>query len=142
MGVPSETPASVVQSLARHGYNAEREAVTLLARAPDPPEAIGAVLENISEETLRITVTDVRAVIDSAPIKDPPQEPPVEAQNTESNQATDPILQLKPRGLLANSLREMTQRIPVLLMMLKRSIQAAIEEHRTSPYDRCRSQTI
>jgi len=99
MGVPSETPASVVQSLARHGYNAEREAVTLLARAPDPPEAIGAVLENISEETLRITVTDVRAVIDSAPIEDPPQEPPVEAQNTESNQATDADSPVETEGV-------------------------------------------
>ncbi len=38
--VSLETSATVVNELASRGYNAEREAVTLLANAPDPETAI------------------------------------------------------------------------------------------------------
>ncbi len=62
--VPSETPARIVQTLARHGYNADREAVTLLARASDPAAAIEAVVSAAGNDTLRITSSDVRACLD------------------------------------------------------------------------------
>ena len=62
--VPSETPARIVQTLARHGYNADREAVTLLARASDPAAAIEAVVSTAGDDTLRITSSDVRACLD------------------------------------------------------------------------------
>jgi len=63
--VPSETPSRIVQTLARHGYNADREAVTLLARASDPAAAIEAVVSATDDNTLRITSDDVRACLDS-----------------------------------------------------------------------------
>ena len=63
--VPSETPSRIVQTLARHGYNADREAVTLLARANDPAAAIDAVVSAASDDTLRITSSDVRVCLDS-----------------------------------------------------------------------------
>jgi DNA polymerase II small subunit len=62
--VPSETPSRIVQTLARHGYNADREAVTLLARASDPAAAIEAVVSAAGDDTLRITSSDVRACLD------------------------------------------------------------------------------
>ena len=63
--VPSETPSRIVQTLARHGYNADREAVTLLARVSDPAAAIEAVVSATDDNTLRITSSDVRACLDS-----------------------------------------------------------------------------
>ena len=63
--VPSETPSRIVQTLARHGYNADREAVTLLARANDPAAAIDAVVSATGDDTLRITSSDVRACLDT-----------------------------------------------------------------------------
>jgi len=63
--VPSETPSRIVQTLARHGYNADREAVTLLARVSDPAAAIEAVVSATDDNTLRITSDDVRACLDS-----------------------------------------------------------------------------
>ena len=65
--MPSATPARIVQALARRGYNADREAVTLLARTTDPDAAIAAVVEATPEDTLRITPSDVRACLDSDP---------------------------------------------------------------------------
>ncbi|WP_394338552.1 DNA-directed DNA polymerase II small subunit [Halonotius aquaticus] len=66
--VPSETPSRIVQTLARHGYNADREAVTLLARVSDPAAAIEAVVSATDDNTLRITSSDVRACLDSAAV--------------------------------------------------------------------------
>ena len=83
--MPSETLSAVVRAFARHGYNAEREAVTLLARSSDPIGGVEAVVESVSEETLRITADDVESVLSPEPIEDPDQlametsetEPPV-----------------------------------------------------------------
>ncbi|RJX42511.1 DNA-directed DNA polymerase II small subunit [Halonotius aquaticus] len=66
--MPSETPSRIVQTLARHGYNADREAVTLLARVSDPAAAIEAVVSATDDNTLRITSSDVRACLDSAAV--------------------------------------------------------------------------
>ena len=63
--VPSETPSRIVQTLARHGYNADREAITLLARASDPTAAIEAMISAADDSTLRLTSDDVRACLDS-----------------------------------------------------------------------------
>ncbi|ESS04663.1 MAG: DNA polymerase II small subunit [uncultured archaeon A07HR67] len=59
-----ESNARVVSELAAHGYNAEREAVTLLAGADDAAAAIEAVVEHAPDAALRITVDHVRAVVD------------------------------------------------------------------------------
>ena len=67
-----ETQSGVVRALANHGYNAEREAVTLLAGAADPAAAVEAVVESTDDDALRVTVADVRPVLDADPAPDPP----------------------------------------------------------------------
>jgi DNA polymerase II small subunit len=61
--VPQETPVRIVTELARRGYNAEREAVTLLAGAERPADALDAVVDRVDDDALRITAADVRAVL-------------------------------------------------------------------------------
>jgi len=68
--VPSELPARIVSALAQHGYNADREAVTLLASATHPDNALTEVLDLIPDDTLRITAADVRPVVNSTPADD------------------------------------------------------------------------
>jgi DNA polymerase II small subunit len=63
--VPLETPSRIVQELARHGYNAEREAVTLIAGAANPATALVRAVEHAGDDAFRITATDVRAVLDT-----------------------------------------------------------------------------
>jgi len=71
--VPSETPSRIVQTLARQGYNAEREAVTLLANASNPAATIEAVVEAADDDALRLTAEDVRACLaQREPVADPP----------------------------------------------------------------------
>ena len=71
--MPSETPSRIVQTLARAGYNAEREAVTLLANAPDPAATIEAVVEAADDDALRLTAEDVRCCLaQREPVADPP----------------------------------------------------------------------
>ncbi|MGQ4557132.1 DNA-directed DNA polymerase II small subunit [Halobellus sp. GM3] len=64
--MPLETPVRIVSELAERGYNAEREAVTLLAGADDPASALERVVEHAEEDALRITTADVRAVLERA----------------------------------------------------------------------------
>ena len=61
--MPLETPARIVRELARRGYNAEREAVTLLAGAPDPALALDTAVETAPDDALRLTTTHVRSAI-------------------------------------------------------------------------------
>ena len=63
--VPSEETARVVAELARRGYNADREAVTLLARAPDRERAITRAVETASGDTLVLSAEHVRRALDS-----------------------------------------------------------------------------
>ncbi|ELZ10952.1 DNA polymerase II small subunit [Halovivax asiaticus JCM 14624] len=89
--MPLEGPARIVQQLTAHGYNAEREAVTLLASRPNPDQALDIVLENTPDETLVIGANDVERVLDedSASTRDvsPSSEPAAGA--SASVQATD-----------------------------------------------------
>ena len=61
--MPLETPVRIVTELARRGYNAEREAVTLLAGAEAPARALEAVVDHAADDTLRITAAEVQAVL-------------------------------------------------------------------------------
>jgi DNA polymerase II small subunit len=65
--VPLETPTLVVRELARHGYNAEREAVTLIAGAADPETTLARAVEHAGADAFRVTADDVRAVLDGGP---------------------------------------------------------------------------
>jgi len=61
--VPLETPARIVGELTSRGYNAEREAVTLLANATDSATAIERTLETIPDDALVITTDHVRSAV-------------------------------------------------------------------------------
>jgi DNA polymerase II small subunit len=58
--VPLETPARIVSELAERGYNADREAVTLLADAPDPEAALDRAVETASDDTVVLSADQVR----------------------------------------------------------------------------------
>jgi len=63
--VPLETPARIVKQLARQGYNAEREAVTLLADEPDSDAALERALETLPDDALKLTTDHVRESIET-----------------------------------------------------------------------------
>jgi DNA polymerase II small subunit len=62
--VPLETPARIVSELASRGYNAEREAVTLLANAADPEQALDLAVEAAPEDTLVLSAQLVKEILD------------------------------------------------------------------------------
>ncbi|SNR58235.1 DNA-directed DNA polymerase II small subunit [Halorubrum vacuolatum] len=62
--MPLESTVRIVRELTERGYNAEREAVTLLANAEQPGDAIDAVVEHAPDHALRITADHVRSVIE------------------------------------------------------------------------------
>jgi len=64
MDVPSEQTARIVAELARRGYNADREAVTLLARASDRERAIDRAVETAPEDTLVISAEHVERTLE------------------------------------------------------------------------------
>jgi len=64
--VPLETPARIVRTLATRGFNADREAVTLIASADDPGRALEIVVEAVPEDALTITPDHVRTALDAA----------------------------------------------------------------------------
>ncbi len=59
LGVPLETPARLALALARRGYNAEREALTLLAGAPDPDAALETAVAAAPDDALVLTAAHV-----------------------------------------------------------------------------------
>jgi DNA polymerase II small subunit len=61
--VPQEGPVRVVAELTSRGYNAEREAVTLLAGADDPAAALERAVEAAPEEALVITGDHARRAL-------------------------------------------------------------------------------
>ena len=62
--VPLESNARIVTELAERGYNAEREAVTLLAGASDPALALEATVDHTPPDALRVTADHVRAALE------------------------------------------------------------------------------
>ncbi|WP_435196966.1 DNA-directed DNA polymerase II small subunit [Natronomonas sp. EA1] len=64
--MPLETPARIVQRLTSHGFNAEREAVTLLANAPDPDAAVALAVEAAPPDALVLRAEHVKQALDSS----------------------------------------------------------------------------
>jgi DNA polymerase II small subunit len=62
--VPLETPARIVSELTSRGYNADREAVTLLAGAEDPDAALEAAVERAPENALKLSADHVERVLE------------------------------------------------------------------------------
>ncbi|MFB6120918.1 MAG: DNA-directed DNA polymerase II small subunit [Halobacteriaceae archaeon] len=63
--MPSERAVGVVRKLASHGYNAEREAVTLLAGAEDTVAAIERTLDGVPDDALTVRADHVRDALDA-----------------------------------------------------------------------------
>ncbi|WP_424013822.1 DNA-directed DNA polymerase II small subunit [Halorubrum xinjiangense] len=84
--MPLESNARIAKALAERGYNAEREAVTLLAGAPDPTAAVAAAVDRTPDDALRITADHVREAIGdadrSAASPDEPGQSPVETEGS------------------------------------------------------------
>jgi DNA polymerase II small subunit len=74
--VPLDTPVRVVRELANRGYNADREAVTLLANAPDPERAIERATDHAPENALSITTDHVRSALDDSGVQSTPDADP------------------------------------------------------------------
>ncbi|MEF8756634.1 MAG: DNA-directed DNA polymerase II small subunit [Halobacteriales archaeon] len=64
--MPNEAPVRVARELASRGYNAEREAVTVLARADDIEAAIEGAIEAAPEDALKIAVDHARDALADA----------------------------------------------------------------------------
>ena len=73
--VPLESTARIVRQLADRGYNAEREAVTLLAGADDPQAAIDRAVETVSDDTLVLSIDHVKSAIDGMQSRDSVTQP-------------------------------------------------------------------
>ncbi|QZY00874.1 DNA-directed DNA polymerase II small subunit [Halobaculum rubrum] len=71
--MPLETSSRVVQALTRRGYNAEREAVTLIAESETPELALEAAIETAPGDALVLTADHVREALETDPVPDPEQ---------------------------------------------------------------------
>jgi DNA polymerase II small subunit len=88
--VPLEAAARIARRLATRGYNAEREAVTLIADAPDPGVALERVVERVPEDAVKVTAEHVRSVLDDrAPVPDPTTPPTDPSVSTGDDGAED-----------------------------------------------------
>jgi len=63
--VPLEAPARIVRELTSRGYNADREAVTLIASADDPARALERVVDEAPDGALTLSTDHVRDVLDA-----------------------------------------------------------------------------
>jgi DNA polymerase II small subunit len=88
--VSLDVSTRVVRELATRGYNAEREAVTLLARAEDPLAAIDRALEVVPEDTVVVTADHVSNALET-----PPRETDT-APPSDTAGATDPDTKHNP----------------------------------------------
>ncbi|MFC7074574.1 DNA-directed DNA polymerase II small subunit [Halovenus rubra] len=63
--MPLEASTRIVHALAERGYNADREAVTLLAGASDPQAAINRAVEAVPEGTVVVTAAHVKESLET-----------------------------------------------------------------------------
>jgi len=63
--VPLERPVHVANELARRGYNADPEAVTLIAGCPDPELALERSLETVPDDAVKLAPEHVHDAIDT-----------------------------------------------------------------------------
>ncbi|OYR58346.1 DNA-directed DNA polymerase II small subunit [Halorubrum halodurans] len=104
--MPLESNARIVSELASRGYNAEREAVTLLAGAEDVAAALEAAVEAAPDDALRITTDHVRAALDghgTAPSADAPSgsgapsgSPPTPSDRSSASPDQPPVQTAEP----------------------------------------------
>ena len=63
--MPLETPVHVANELARRGFNADPEAVTLIAGASDPASALDRTVELVSDDAVKLTAEHVKETIET-----------------------------------------------------------------------------
>ncbi len=63
MIVPLEGAARIVDELTSRGYNAEREAVTLIASAENPAAVLERVVEDVAEDALVVRTDHVETAL-------------------------------------------------------------------------------
>lgn len=80
-----ETPRRIVTELARRGYNAEREAVTLLARTHDPTAALERTIESMPEDAFKLSAEHVQSTLDDAATSRSPSSQPSVSNGTDSH---------------------------------------------------------
>lgn len=61
-----EESATIVRTLAEHGYTADREAVTLLAREDDLATAIATVVNSVPPTTVKLSADDVKTSLSNS----------------------------------------------------------------------------
>ena len=66
--VPRESTVRIVRELANRGYNADREAMTLLAGASDPSRAVERAVETAPDDALVLSAEHVREALDKPPL--------------------------------------------------------------------------
>jgi DNA polymerase II small subunit len=84
--VSGPTDRRIITELATRGYNADREAVTLIAGTADPDETITRAIETVPEDAFKITGEHVRALLSS------------ETRNPPRDSNTDPSVSLGKTG--------------------------------------------
>ena len=63
--MPLERPVHVANALAKRGYNADPDAVTLIASSPDPDLALDRTLETVPDDAVKLTADHVKSAIDT-----------------------------------------------------------------------------
>jgi len=94
--VPLEAPARIARRLATRGFNAEREAVTLIADAADPGAALERVVETVPEDAVKVTAEHVRSVLDDRSPAPDPTEAPLERPESVAAESTASEESLRP----------------------------------------------
>jgi DNA polymerase II small subunit len=96
--VPLETPVRVANELARRGYNADPEAVTLIAGATDPATTLERTLETVPDDAVKLTADHVQSALETrvSPRKsaDPASDSPPEAgaEDPDTSPADNPTV--------------------------------------------------
>jgi len=93
--VPRESTVRIVRELADRGYNADREAVTLLVGAPNPSRAIERAVETAPDDALVLSADHVRDVLDKpslSPDKDDDSMDSMEPDRSPDTPNPDPLV--------------------------------------------------
>ncbi len=91
-----EGAARIVSELASRGYNADREAVTLLANATDTGAALDRAVEQAPEDALKVSVEHVRSALDGPQSSGSPPTPADSGKEATAAADPDPTPSVSP----------------------------------------------
>jgi DNA polymerase II small subunit len=91
VSVPLETPARIVGELTSRGYNAEREAVTLIAGAADPDTVLERAIACAPENALKITTDHVGTALAELDDGNPPVSTGTDPRNVGDDSRDSPV---------------------------------------------------